>query len=109
MLVNHGAGGYGEGFMKRFVPYASPNSIVMLWPTTAKAWDDSGYTGSMYNTKNSIQSLFIQEVISKISEDLDPTYDYKVEGGGKDIVTVAEGEEFIAGMINQMLELHELS
>jgi len=52
--------------MNKFGPYASANDIVMVWPTTKKGWDDEGYTGSMYNTKNSIQSLFVQEVIKAV-------------------------------------------
>ena len=39
---------------------------------------------------------------------MDPTYDYKVEGAGEDTVTITEGEKFIAGMLDGLLDSHNL-
>jgi len=76
MVVNHPAGGFKAPFADTFGQCASSNDIVMIWPAVKDSWDDSGYTGDKYNTKNSIQSLFIQEVVKQAAKGVDPNFDY---------------------------------
>ena len=108
-LVSHGAGGWQDGFPNAFGPWGSAYDMVMVWPACKSGgWDDQGYTGSLHDTKYSIQSLFVQELIAAVSKPLDSSFDYKVESSGGDTVTVTEAERFLAGMVNELLDLHDL-
>ena len=62
----------------------------------------------MSTSKNSIQSLFVKEIIKAVSQPLSKDFDYKVEGSGTNIVTVTEGGAFMAGMIDSLLKTYDL-
>ena len=108
MSVNNSASGFKLKMTQNFTPYASANDIVLIWPAASGAWDNNRSTGDLYNTKYSIQSLFNQQLIKKLSEPLDPTYDYKVEGAGDFVLTITQGKKFIAGMLDGLLALNNL-
>lgn len=75
MLVSHGANGSAYFFAKAFGPYALPNEIIMLFPQGTE-WDNSGYSGENYITKNGIQPIFFRKLIEKVTSPLDDAFDY---------------------------------
>jgi hypothetical protein len=60
VIVSHGSGGKAEGFANIFAPFASVFESIMVFPQAngkgdqVSYWDNTGYTGPLFNTKNGV-------------------------------------------------------
>lgn len=50
MVISHGFGGSAKAFSKQFGPYAVPYDIIMIFGQAVEGWDDTAYTGPLYDT-----------------------------------------------------------
>lgn len=68
MIVSHGMGGKASIFANMFGPFGSAYNIVMVFPQVNGGWDDSEYTGPLYDTNNGIQPIFFKHIINFFTE-----------------------------------------
>lgn len=66
-MVSHGAGSKASIFANEFGPYASVYNVILVLPQADKEWDDSAYSGSLYDTKNGVQPLFFNIILDQIT------------------------------------------
>lgn len=66
-MVSHGAGGSGDYFANQFAPYAAVYDIIMVFPQAIKAWDDEAYSGDLYDTNKSIQSIYFRKIMEHLT------------------------------------------
>ena len=63
MIVSHGKGGRAEAMAKNYAPCAAPYDIIMLFPQVVPGWDETGYTGPLYDTRDGLHSIFFRKII----------------------------------------------